>query len=233
MQAFFLAFFAGLVTVTSPCILPVLPILLGSALKNNRKYPLYVVLGMASTFTLFGVLFGVFGAVLPFDRGTFHVIAIAGIGLMGIILMIPSLSDVFARLVSSGIARLGNKEYVSTVHQSGEAFLLGSFLGIVWAPCAGPILGSIILLASSTGKPVLAGALLFVYSLGAGFPMLLLAYGGGRLFRGRMIVQRYAERLRMLFGALLLVIAIFMATGILKKIELMIVPYAPIWSTQI
>lgn len=233
MGMFFFALAAGAITVTSPCIIPILPIILGSALKDHTWYPVYLVLGMATTFTTLGMLFGAFGNNVPIDRVLLNQVAVLLIGLMGIALLVKPVGDVFSKGTSMLISWIGTRGLkANALEQPSEAFALGSLLGIVWAPCAGPILGSIILLASTTGSTLMAGLLLFTYSIGAGLPILLIAYGGKRAVAGRHFVQEHSETLKMAFGALLLITAILMATGILKGFEALIVPYAPIWSSQ-
>jgi len=231
---FLLALAAGAITVTSPCIIPILPIILGSVLKDHKWYPVYLVLGMSTTFTILGVLFGAFGSNLPIDRILLNQLAIWLIGFMGIVLLVKPLGDLFSRGTSILTSWLGNRgPKANQLGQPSEAFALGSLLGIIWAPCAGPILGSIILLASSTGSAVKAGLLLFVYSIGAGIPMLLIAYGGKRAVAGRRFIQERSGQLKTAFGVLLIITAVLMATGVFRKLESLVVPYVPIWSTQL
>ncbi len=234
MGLFLLAFVAGAITVTSPCIIPILPIILGSVLKDHKWYPVYLVLGMATMFTLLGVLFGAFGNNLPIDRVVLNQLAIWLIGIMGLVLLVKPLSDVFSRGTSKLTTWLGARgPKANELTQPGEAFLLGSLLGIVWAPCAGPILGSIILLASSTGSVARAGLLLFTYSIGAGIPMLFIAYGGKRAVFSRHFIQERSGQLKTAFGIILIITAILMATGVFRELESLIVPYVPAWSTQL
>ncbi len=233
MGMLLLAFAAGAITVTSPCIIPILPIVLGCVLKDHKWYPVYLVLGMSTTFTVLGVLFGAFGNTLPIDRVFLNQLAIWLIGFMGIVLLVKPLGDLFSRGTSALTSWLGNRgPKANQLGQPGEAFLLGSLLGIVWAPCAGPILGSILLIASSSGNIVQAGLLLFMYSVGAGIPMLAIAYGGKRAIAGRHFIQKRSGQLKKVFGVILVLTAILMATGALRKLESIIVPYVPLWSSQ-
>ncbi|TAK04797.1 cytochrome c biogenesis protein CcdA [Patescibacteria group bacterium] len=233
MGMFFLALAAGAVTVTSPCIIPILPIILGSVLKDHKWYPVYLVLGMSTTFTVLGILFGAFGSHLPVDRIFLNQLAMWLIGLMGVALLVKPVGDLFSRGTSALTSWLGARgPKANALGQPGEAFALGSLLGIVWAPCAGPILGSIILLASSTGSAARAGLLLFTYSVGAGIPMLVIAYGGKHAVAGRRFVQERSGRLKAAFGAVLVLTAILMATGVLRKFEYLAVPYVPLWSSR-
>jgi cytochrome c-type biogenesis protein len=233
MGMFLLALIAGAITVTSPCIIPILPIVLGSILKNHKWYPVYLVLGMATTFTVLGLLFGAFGNSLPIDRILLNRLAIWFMGLMGVALIIKPIGDRFSNLTSRLTSWLGSRgPKANQLAQPSEAFVLGSLLGIIWAPCAGPILGSILLLASSTGNILKAGMLLFVYSLGAGIPMLIIAYGGKWALSGKQLMQRHAHKLKIAFGVILILTAILMGTGVLRKLESLVVPYVPIWSSQ-
>lgn len=234
MSLFLLALVAGALTVTSPCIIPVLPIVLGSVLKDHRWYPVFLVVGMAATFTVLGIVFGAFGNNLPIDRDVFNQVAVWLIGFMGVALIIKPVGDWFSRgtsLLTSWLGARGPK--ASELRQPGEAFVLGALMGVVWAPCAGPILGSIIILASHSGNVATGGLLLFTYAVGAGIPMLAIAYGGHRAVAGRRFVQERSESLKKAFGIILILTAVLLATGALREIEAFLTPYAPIWSSQL
>lgn len=233
MNMLILAFFAGIITVTSPCIIPLVPIILGSALKQDKRYPLIVVVGMATAFTFFGLLFGIFSDLLPFDRRILHTIAYWLLAFMGVILLIPPLETKISALTSQLFAKLSQKTpQVNALHQPSEAFFLGALLGLVWAPCAGPVLGSIIILSSTAENAPFAGILFLLYAIGAGLPMLLIAYGGQKVLKRKEIFQKYNPLLKKAFGILLIITAFFLATGTFKRMEKFLTPYAPVWSTQ-
>lgn len=234
MGIFLLALASGALTVTSPCIIPVLPVILGSVLKDHKWYPIYLVLGMATMFTLLGVVFGAFGNNLPIDRGLINDIAVWLIGLMGVTLLVKPIGDLLSRTTSTLTSWVGSHgPRANALHQPSEAFILGSLLGVIWAPCAGPILGTVILIASSTGSMLKGGLLLFTYSIGAGIPIMMIAYGGKRAVIGRRFIQERSHQLKIIFGFLLVFTAIFMATGVFRFLELVVVPYVPIWSSQL
>ncbi len=233
MELLLLAFLAGIITITSPCIIPLLPIILGSALKQDKRYPLLTVLGMATAFTFFGILFGAFGNLLPFDRRILHTGAYWLLAMVGIVLLVPKLESLFSTFSSKLVAKFSRYTPTSTkLHQPSEAFFLGALLGLIWAPCAGPILGSIVILSSTAKNIPLAGALFLTYALGAGLPMLLIAYGGQRILKKKDAFQKYNAFLKKCFGVLLIITAIFLATGTFKHIEKFTSQYAPVWSTQ-
>jgi len=233
MSLFFLALLAGFITVLSPCILPVLPIILGSSLKGHKSYPVFMVLGMALSFSLLGVLFGAFGNQAGIDRLLINQIVIGLLFLMGVILMSKTLSDFFSQFITRASSPLHKRiPNAQNLHQPLEAILLGMMLGILWAPCAGPILGSIILLATKGGM-IYAGFMLFVYAIGAGIPMLLIAYGGASVLKKLRIFQSYSEKLKVLFGFLLVLMAFLLWTGLLRQIEVSLVSVLPPWMIRL
>jgi len=224
---FLFAFIAGFITVTSPCMIPILPIILGSALKKNRLYPVYMVLGLAFTFSLLGVLFGSFGTVVGLGKHTLERVAIILLGFMGLAIVIKPLNLAFSQFTSKFLecCRIGPRQ---TSSDSGlQAFAVGSSLGVVWAPCAGPVLASILALAAASKSVVSSFFLLGVYAIGAGAPMLAIAYGGQRALSGRRFIQQYAEGIKQAFGWILILTAILLYFGIFKRFEAFLLPYLP------
>lgn len=114
-----------------------------------------------------------------------------------------------------------------------QAFVVGSTLGVVWAPCAGPILASILALAAASKNVTEAFLLLFTYAVGAGIPILLIAYGGQRALRGRRFVQQHAEGIRITFGWILLLAAILLYFRVFQSFQALIVPYFPAFLTTL
>jgi len=223
------AFLAGIITVTSPCVIPILPIILGSALKRNRFYPLFMVVGLAFTFSLLGVVFGSLGSFVGIGKRTLETVAIILLGIMGLVIVIKPLSNLFSqwtgKLLAFGTPTSGSSE------SPFQAFAVGSTLGVVWAPCAGPVLASILALAAASKSVTTSFLLLLTYAVGAGIPMLLIAYGGQRALTGRRFVQQHAEAIKQTFGWILLITAILLSFGIFKKIEAFLLPYLPSYVT--
>ncbi|OIO55459.1 hypothetical protein AUJ46_01405 [Candidatus Peregrinibacteria bacterium CG1_02_54_53] len=223
------AFLAGIITVTSPCVIPILPIILGSALKRNRFYPLFMVLGLAFTFSLLGVVFGSLGSFVGIGKRTLETVAIILLGFMGLVIVIKPLSNLFSQWTGKLLA-------VAPASGPSEsplqAFFVGSTLGVVWAPCAGPVLASILAIAAASKSVTTSFLLLFTYAVGAGIPMLLIAYGGQRALTGRRFVQQYAEMIKYVFGWILILTAILLYFGIFKKFEAFLLPYLPSYITN-
>ncbi len=203
-----LAFAAGVVTVATPCILPMLPILLGASIgQQSRLRPLFIVAGFVVAFSAFALLFGVFSTVLGLSHDTVRNISLVLLGGFGMLLLWPRPYEwLFARL--NGF--FGAAQDVGRRGGSGNwgGLVLGMALGVVWTPCAGPVLGSILALIATSHSFARSGALLACYATGAGSPMLLIAYGGQYVTTRARGFARYAPVLQQAFGAAVLLVAI-------------------------
>ncbi|MBI1934374.1 cytochrome c biogenesis protein CcdA [Candidatus Peregrinibacteria bacterium] len=231
VASFPLAFLAGILTAVSPCVIPVLPIILGSTLKRNRLYPFLMVLGMALSFSLLGMVFGSFGSFIGVGKRTLETVAILLIFLMGLVIVIRPLSTLFSRWMGQ---LLSFNMPVSRPSESlFQAFAVGGTLGVIWAPCAGPILASILVLAAASKNVMTSFLLLFTYAVGASIPMLLIAYGGQKALSGRRFIQQHAETIRYVFGWILIVAAILLYFGVFQRFLALVVPYFPDFITTL
>lgn len=196
-----LAFAAGVLTIVSPCVLPVLPALLGGALvPGARSRPLFIALGFVLAFSAAAALLvGVprlLGVPVEWLRDV-AAIVLLGFGL--------------GMLWPAGWASLaGRAPSIALTKSPGSAsaLLLGASLGLVWAPCAGPVLGAMLGLVMTESQPARAAGLLALYASGAALPMLLIAYGGQRVVAGARSLARHAAALRQAFGALIVLTAL-------------------------
>jgi len=207
-----LAIAAGALTVLSPCILPILPALLSaSASAGFRHRPFWIVLGLAISFTVFGAVFAVFGTFLGLSNATLRYAAMAILLFFGLSLLWPSLWERVGSLVGSLAQKVPGADRPPAEQGRGGALLLGASLGLVWAPCAGPILGIIITLAAVQGAFGRSLLLMSGYSLGAALPMLAIGYGGRRLYRKILSVGKWGELSHRVLGAVTIatVVALF------------------------
>jgi cytochrome c biogenesis protein CcdA/thiol-disulfide isomerase/thioredoxin len=201
------AFFAGLVTVASPCILPILPIALSAGVARGRSRPLGVTLGLVISFSLFTLIISQAVAALGFSANTLRLIAVAVIAFLGLALIVPELNarveGLFARLPGLAPQR----------QRSGlwGGLLTGATLGLVWAPCAGPILAAITTLAATRQVTLGALAVTAAYALGVGLPLLLIAYGGQAALRKIPALARRSAGIQRTFGALMIATALLIA----------------------
>jgi cytochrome c biogenesis protein CcdA/thiol-disulfide isomerase/thioredoxin len=169
-----ITFLAGVVTVFSPCVLPVLPILLSTSTGGGRWRPLSIVMGFIAVFTTITLIFTAAAEALALPHQWLRIIAIVALGAFGLVLLVPALGRAFERLMSP-LARMAGKN--SNGSGLGGGLLLGAGLGFVWAPCVGPIMASVIVLTATQGISAESVALTLAYGLGAGVPMLAIAYG--------------------------------------------------------
>ena len=215
-----LAFVAGLVTILNPCVLPLVPILIGSALGKSRWGPLALAGGLVTSFTLFG--FGViaFGYSLGINEASVRLFAGAMLAVAGVILLVPraqaALSMAAAPIAGFGNARLAK---VSGDGWHGQA-AIGLLLGIVWAPCVGPTLG-VAIAAASQGKDLIASFVIFLaFGLGVAASILVFAYGSRRaLGDRRKTLLNLARFGKPAFGAALLAVGVMVLTGLDKLLE--------------
>jgi cytochrome c-type biogenesis protein len=208
-----LAFAAGLLTAGAPCILPLLPVLLGASIGQQAQWrPLFLVAGFIMAFSGFAILFGTFSTVLGLSQDTLRKVSILLLGGFGVLLLWPqpyelllarlsgllSIADSAVRRVGSGNFRSGNV----------GGLVLGLTLGVLWTPCAGPVLGSILTLIATSENLARAGLLLVTYAIGAGIPILLIAYGGQYATTQVRRFARYTPALQRTFGVAVLLVAL-------------------------
>lgn len=202
-----LALLAGIFTITSPCILPILPILLGTAVaQSSRTRPLFIVAGFVLTFATLGMLLGVVSSAVDLAQGTFRNLSIGMLALSGLMQVWPAPYRWLMTHLESPLQRLSVGGDKADPGNAG-GFVLGVSLGAVWTPCAGPVLASILSLVANAQTLGWAATLLLLYALGAGISMLAIAYGG-QFMRSRIRqLGRHTMRLQQFFGFLVVLTA--------------------------
>lgn len=196
-----LAVGAGLASVLSPCVLPVIPVIaVGGAEKKDRLRPLLVVLGLSITFMTMGAVSSLFGELLIGRTRLIEQIGGAVIVAMG--LMIVFDLSAFKRLY-----KLSNIQVKSEGRFSG--LVLGMALGIVWVPCIGPMLSSILAMVGTSGQLAKGIMLLGFYSLGLAIPLLTIAYSSHMLQRRLVAVARHEAVVRYITGSILMAFGLY------------------------
>ena len=195
-----LAIGAGLASVLSPCVLPVVPIVVAGADRSDRLRPLLVVLGLSLTFMLMGAVSSLFGALLVGKTRTIEIAGAAVIIALGIMVLLDL--NVFKRLYKLSNIRVGGEGRFS-------ALILGMALGLVWVPCIGPMLSSILAMVGTSGHLSKGIVMLGFYSLGLAIPMLALAYSSHLLQARIKSLSQHGTVLRYVSGGILIVFGLY------------------------
>jgi cytochrome c-type biogenesis protein len=230
MTAIVLAFAAGALTTINPCVLPLLPVLVASALASGRLGPLALGAGLVASFTIVGVMISASGALLGFDEGALRTFAAILFVAAGLVLFVPMAER---RLVVA-LAPVGNASADAAQRLGGNGiagqFGVGLLAGAIWTPCSGPSLGAAFALAAEAGG-IWAGALrMFAFGLGAAMVIALLAVGSQALIaRRRQAFGRASRFAKPMAGALFATVGIAVLAGFDKRIEAFLVEHSPEW----
>jgi len=234
MTGLALAFAAGLLSIVSPCVLPLVPIVLGAAVVAHPLGAFALAAGLAVSFTALGLLLALVGFGLGIDPGMFRVVAAAIMIVLGVVLVVPSWQ---AQLAAAGgpISSWADRRFGGFA-SSGLAgqFAIGLLLGAVWSPCVGPTLGAASLLASQ-GHDLLRVALtMVVFGVGAALPLILLGLlSRATLMRVRSSLMSAGKLGKALLGAAFIVIGVAIVSGADKRIEAALVDASPQWLTEL
>jgi cytochrome c biogenesis protein CcdA len=216
-----LAFAGGILTVLSPCVLPILPIVVGRSLQSHRLGPVALVAGLVGGFAVAGSLLGITASWLTGLTNGLRMFAVAVLLILGLFTLVPAWSY---RLFSAlPMAHWGESKRVGL---TGE-FWLGTQLGLLWTPCAGPVLGAILVIAATSSQIAGAFGLLLAYGVGAAFPLLAIAYGGRRLGQSFLRLRPHSALLQKIGGGMIIVAAISILFGWDIEIQLWLAPFFP------
>lgn len=203
------AFASGFMTVLSPCVLPVLPAILAAGATHARARSIGIVLGLILSFAFFTLAIGAIVKSTGISADALRYLAILIIGVFGLALLFPHIGEVFARKTSA-IADAGAA--VQKRFHEHEGFwggcILGAALGLIWTPCAGPILASVIAIAATNAITWQIILITAAYALGSGIPMLLLMFGSKWILDSSRWLTRHTEKMRQGFGLLMILTAI-------------------------
>jgi cytochrome c biogenesis protein CcdA len=224
------AYLAGVLTLINPCVLPVLPIVLASALQVSRFGPLALAAGMSLSFVIVGMGVAVFGRSLGLSEDMIvRAGAMAMIG-FGLVLLVPRLSERFA-LVTTGLSGRADAE-IDRVDRNGirGQFLGGALLGAVWVPCVGPTLGGAIALASTGESLAWAAAIMTGFALGISSIIIALGYGAQSAIRARRDVLRtLADKSRPLMGIIFIAVGLALLFHLQRYAEIWLLDHMPYW----
>jgi cytochrome c-type biogenesis protein len=205
---------AGALTTLSPCVFPLLPVVVGGAVQRHRAAPLAMGLGMVITFTLIGLLVGGVGGALSLAPDDVRRAGGWLLAAFGVVLAVPALERRFSALMTP----LASSANAAGARLDGGAllgaFALGGLLGLVWSPCAGPLLGSTLALVATAGGAPRGALLLGLFGLGAALPLVAAAYASRAGFgRMRAWVLAHGAAAKRVLGGVLLLVGVLILTG--------------------
>ncbi len=214
LTTIFFAFLSGIVTVASPCVLPVLPFLLSGTL-GGRTRPYGIIAGFTASFTAFTLFVSSLVGLLGIPSDALRWVSVGLLLAFGLTLLVPAFQTVFERLSSQSVNR------VSTVQGDGfwGGALVGTTLGVLWSPCVGPIMASVMTLALNNAVNAQALVVTLAFSIGTAIPMFAVMMGGrGLLNRVPWLINNLA-RVQRGFGAVLVVFAIAIGFNLDRRFQ--------------
>jgi cytochrome c biogenesis protein CcdA len=227
-----LAFLAGILSILSPCVLPLLPIVLGTAASERKWGPVALAGGVSLSFITIGLFVATIGFGLGVDAAWFRVIAAFSMILIGAILLVPAFQLRVA--IAGGPVSDWVDQRFGGFSRLGGQFGVGLLLGAVWSPCVGPTLGAASLLAAQ-GRDIGAVALtMLIFGLGAGLPLVLFGSMSRQLLlRWRGGMSASGNAIKQALGLFLVVIGLLVVTGLDRSVEAALVEVSPQWLTNI
>jgi len=234
LGAILLAFVAGVLSILSPCVLPILPIVFGAAALERRLGLVALAIGLVTSFVGIGLFVATIGYSIGLDADVFRYEAAFLLLAMGVILILPGLQAQLAAaggpIVNWTDQRLGSHRRQGICGQ----FWTGVILGAVWSPCVGPTLGAASLLAAQGRDLPQVAVTMFMFGLGAALPLLLLgllSHEAMMRWRNQLILTGQVTKIAL--GILFVAIGVLVVTGIDKSIETALVAASPQWLTEL
>ena len=226
------AFISGLVTILAPCIWPLLPIILSSTTTGGKSKPLGITLGIITSFAFFTLTISYIVKIIPLDPDILRLFAVLIIGFLGVTLVVPKLTQIVEGLVS----RFSGK-FAGLTQTKDQGFrggmITGLALGIVWSPCAGPILATIATLAATQSVNLGIVLVTVFYVIGVGIPLFAFATTGSRFFTRSKLFSPYTLAIQKVFGVIMVLTSVAIYTNYDKVIQVRLLDAFPSYSNFI
>ena len=234
MTSIALALLAGLLSILSPCVLPLIPIVIGAATGEHRFGPAALAAGLAVSFVAIGLFVATIGFSIGLDLDAFRMVAAVLLIAMGGVLLVPRLQA----QVASAAGPVGNWMQAQADDVPGRGlgkqFTIGVLLGAVWSPCVGPTLGAASLLAARAESLGFVALTMFAFGIGAALPLLLIGMMSREAlarWRGRLLAAGSGGKAVM--GLVLAATGLLILTGLDKRLETILVEASPAWLTEL
>ena len=228
-----LAFIAGILSTLSPCVLPLLPIVVGAAMGEHRYGPLALAAGLSLSFVAIGLFVATFGFAVGLDQDLFRSIAAVILIVVGGVLLMPRWQAQLATASGPVGNWVQSRAGGFSARGLGGQFIVGLLLGAVWSPCVGPTLGAASILAARAENLTIVALTMLAFGLGAALPLLVVG------LMSREALSRWRSRLlaagsggKVLMGVLLVGVGTLILTGLDKRLETILVEASPVWLTE-
>jgi cytochrome c biogenesis protein CcdA/thiol-disulfide isomerase/thioredoxin len=227
------AFMAGVVTVLSPCILPVLPVVLSGSVDGGKTRPWGIIAGFIASFTVFTLTLGLITRSLGIPADALRILAGITILVFGIVMVVPSLKERFSTVASALATKVQGRPQggKNTTNGFRGGFALGTSLGLVWTPCVGPIMASVIALSISGQTDAGSVFITLAFSAGTAVPLFLIMKGGRELLKRFSFLANNTDRIQKLFGSLMIITALALFTGADRQFQTWVLDIFPNYGT--
>jgi len=228
------ALFAGILSALSPCVLPILPVVFGTAAARHRLAPAALGAGIVLSFSGVGLFIATVGFSMGLDGGVFRDLGAAALLSFAAILLCGPLQDRFSLATGRFAAMIARVPELLAGESLGGQFLLGLSLGLAWSPCAGPTLGAASLMAAQGNSLPKVGATMALFAIGATLPLLALGRLSSRLgANSRRELLTLGHRGKIALGAMAGATGLLILTGFDKPLEGFLVAASPPWLTRL
>lgn len=233
MGSMALALIAGVLSTLSPCVLPLIPIVIGAALGQHRFGPVALAAGLALSFVVIGLFVATIGFAAGLDQDLFRYLGASLLLIVGFVLLAPPLQ---ARLAAAA-GPLGNWTQTHTGALPGGLggqFLVGLLLGAVWSPCVGPTLGAASVLAARAENLGSVALTMLSFGIGAALPLVfigLMSREALMRWRGRLLSAGSGGK--SVLGVVLIGVGVLIMSGLDKRLETVLVEASPAWLTEL
>ena len=227
-----LAFIAGVLSILSPCVLPILPIVLGAAASEHRWGPAALAVGLAVSFVLIGLFVATIGYSIGLDADLLRKVAAALMIALGVVLLVPHFQSRLA-LAGAPLANWSDRHFGGSA-KTGlvDQASMGLLLGAVWSPCVGPTLGAASILAAQGRDIGEVGVTMLAFGLGAALPLAALGLlSREAVLRWRSRLSSGGARAKPAFAVVLVAIGVLVLSGVDKRVETLLVDKSPQWLT--